>query len=141
MPSKWEKLQPKYKKEVPLDKRCAQSKGVRERHPDRIPVIIESVEGAGEAKNFPLKKNKFLATPNLTVGELGVLLRRRIREHAEGPLPADLETRSLFFYLPDGLTPLPSQTTAELYAKYRDPEDDFLYVKFAELNVFGASTQ
>ena len=69
------KLQSKYKASHSLDYRKAEADKVRERHPDRLPVICEKVEGSAITD---LDKNKFLVPADLTVGQFVLVVRKRV---------------------------------------------------------------
>ena len=129
--------------------RMAESHKIKLKFPDRVPVIVERAEGFGCGDAPPIDKNKFLIPANLTVGQLVLVIRRRI-----GMSPAD----ALFVFVSitrktnrkssngfgkrDGeehtLTlPPTSISLAEVFEQSKD-EDGFLYVKYAGENVFGA---
>ena len=104
------KVQSKYKLAHALDYRKAEADKVRDRHPDRLPVICEKNEGSNIAD---LDKNKFLVPSGLTVGQFVLVLRKRIT-----------------------LEPSIARMS-DLYAKHKD-EDGFLYVRYSAEPALGA---
>jgi len=109
----------------PFEERCEESARIRERFPDRLPVIVER---APRALNVPeLDKNRFLVPQDLTLGQLVYVIRRRLS------LAPD---QALFLYC--GAT-LPASTLLlrELYSQSRDP-DSFLYLTYSSEAAFGS---
>eukprot|EP00088_Acartia_fossae_P064479 TRINITY_DN79333_c0_g1_i1.p2 TRINITY_DN79333_c0_g1~~TRINITY_DN79333_c0_g1_i1.p2 ORF type:complete len:124 (-),score=37.26 TRINITY_DN79333_c0_g1_i1:28-399(-) len=117
------KLQSKYKAAHSLEYRKAEADKVRERHPDRLPVICEKVDGSVIAD---LDKNKFLVPSDLTVGQFVLVVRKRVMLEPE---------KAIFLFIGDSVPPNGAHM-ADLYAKHKD-EDGFLYVKYSGENTFG----
>lgn len=96
---------------------------IKERHPDRIPVLIEQAD----MSRLPnLDKKKFLVPGNMSLGEFTHTVRRRLVLTSEMAL--FLFTRSV----------LPSQGSliSELYDIYKD-DHGFLVIYYSGENVFG----
>ncbi len=119
------KLQSKYKATHTLEYRKAEADKVRERHPDRLPVICEKVEGSAITD---LDKNKFLVPADLTVGQFVLVVRKRVMLEPE---------KAIFLFIGDSVPPT-SAHMADLYTRYKD-EDGFLYVKYSGENTFGSA--
>ena len=119
------KMQSKYKTAHSLDYRKAEADKVRDRHPDRLPVICEKVEGSAIQD---LDKNKFLVPSDLTVGQFVLVVRKRVLLEPE---------KAIFLFIGDSVPPNGAHMS-DLYAKHKD-EDGFLYVKYSGENTFGAS--
>jgi GABA(A) receptor-associated protein len=118
------KLQSKYKAAHSPEYRKAEADKVRERHPDRLPVICEKVEGSIITE---LDKNKFLVPSDLTVGQFVLVVRKRVMLEPE---------KAIFLFVGDSVPPNGAHMS-DLYAKNKD-EDGFLYVKYSGENTFGA---
>lgn len=58
------------------DKRVAEAARIRERYPDRIPVIVEKAEKSSVPD---IDKKKYLVPGDLTVGQFVYVIRRRIK--------------------------------------------------------------
>ncbi|KAG6394089.1 hypothetical protein SASPL_144668 [Salvia splendens] len=140
-----------FKLEHPLEKRQAESGRIREKYPDRIPVIVEK---AGRSDVPDIDKKKYLVPADLTVGQFVYVVRKRIKLSAEKAififvndvLPPTGEWASslrftaysylLFTYnLQRALVVIASLLSA-IYDEYKD-EDGFLYMTYSGENTFG----
>lgn len=114
-----------FKTTFSLAERIRESSRVLEKFPGRIPVIVER---SASAKTIPvIDKNKFLTPSDLTVGQFCFIVRKRLT------LPSE---QAMFLFIGDTL-PTTGTFMKELYAKYKDPEDGFLYVKYCGESTFG----
>ncbi|KAA8522236.1 hypothetical protein F0562_012909 [Nyssa sinensis] len=69
-----------FKQEHDLEKRRAEAARIREKYPDRIPVIVEKAERS----DIPnIDKKKYLVPADLTVGQFVYVIRKRIKLSAE----------------------------------------------------------
>ncbi|KAK9285512.1 hypothetical protein L1049_024706 [Liquidambar formosana] len=65
-----------FKLEHPLERRQAEAARIREKYPDRIPVIVERAERS----DIPdIDKKKYLVPADLTVGQFVYVVRKRIK--------------------------------------------------------------
>lgn len=108
----------RYKSQHPLEYRKAEADKVRDRHPDRLPIICEKNEGSNIAD---LDKNKFLVPSGLTVGQFVLVLRKRITLEPE---------KAIFLFLESNTVPPSIARMSDLYSKHKD-EDGFLYVRYS----------
>nr|QEM21006.1 ATG8c [Solanum lycopersicum] len=69
-----------FKVEHPLERRQAESSRIREKYPDRIPVIVERAE---KSDISDIDKKKYLVPADLTVGQFVYVVRKRINLSAE----------------------------------------------------------
>ncbi|CAA2972786.1 autophagy-related 8C [Olea europaea subsp. europaea] len=69
-----------YKIQNPLEKRKAESTRMREKYPDRIPVIVEK---AGRSDVPDIDKKKYLVPADLCIGQFVYVVRKRIKLSAE----------------------------------------------------------
>ncbi|VVB06410.1 unnamed protein product [Arabis nemorensis] len=114
-----------FKQDHDLEKRKAESSRIREKYPDRVPVIVEKAEKS-EIPN--IDKKKYLVPADLTVGQFVYVIRKRIQLSAE---------KAIFIFVDDVLPP----TGAVMSTIYEDKkeEDGFLYITYSGENTFGLS--
>ena len=112
-----------FKAKYPLSNRIAECIRVREKYPDRIPIICER---NWNSKIQLLDKSKFLVPHDFTLGQFMYTLRIRLQ------LPCE---KALFIFINGTLQPINSGLSI-LYDTYKD-NDGFLYLAFSEENVFG----
>ncbi|KAH6777255.1 Ubiquitin-like superfamily protein [Perilla frutescens var. frutescens] len=112
-----------FKLEHPLEKRQVESTRIREKYPDRIPVIVEKAERSDVPD---IDKKKYLVPADLTVGQFVYVVRKRIKLSAE---------KAIFIFVKDMLPPTASLLSA-IYDEYKD-EDGFLYMTYSGENTFG----
>ena len=96
-----------YKQDHPMDKRSAEAARIREKYPDRIPVICEKDPRSDIP---PVDKRKYLIPMDLTVGQFVYVIRKRIS------IPSD-KVRSAA----GSCTISPSATTHTLISHQRVP--------------------
>lgn len=116
-------LEGSYKLASPYEKRCEDSKRIRDKYPDRIPVICE----IGKSSNLMLDKNKYLVPCNITVGQFQYIIRKKVpnigAEHA------------LYMFINNGLMPV-AKEMYEVYNEKKD-KDGFLYTVINTESTFG----
>lgn len=93
-----------YKQDHPHEKRSAEAKRIREKYPDRIPVICEKDPRSDIP---PVDKRKYLIPMDLTVGQFVYVIRKRIS------IPSD---KAIFIFVNNTLPP-----TAALMSTVRPP--------------------
>jgi GABA(A) receptor-associated protein len=119
------KQRSKFKEENILEKRKAESERIRQKYPDRIPVICEKAEGS----DIPdIDKKKYLVPSDLSVGQFVYVIRKRIK------LPPE---KAVFLFVNNALPPT-AALMAHLYESHKD-DDGFLYIKYSGENTFGAT--
>lgn len=107
-----------------LEERKLESRKVRERYPDRMPIICER---SSMCKQVPqLDKTKYLVPKDLTVAQFMYVIRKRIK------LDSD---RALFMFV-NQVIPQSSAALVDVYEKNKD-EDGFLYVTYSGEQTFG----
>ena len=106
-----------------FESRCSEASRIREKYPNRIPVIVEKSESSDIDS---IDKNKFLVPTDLTVGQFMYVIRKRIKLTSE---------KSIFLFTNDMMPPTGS-IIAQIYENNKD-EDGFLYFKYAGENTFG----
>lgn len=116
----------KFKKENPdVQKRKQESNKVREKYNDRIPVIIEKDPNS---RLKDLDKSKFLVPNDITAQVLIFIIRKRL----------ELSQEETLFMLVDGKSSISGETgMAEIYEKYQDKEDGYLYITYTSQLAWG----
>ncbi|THG00326.1 hypothetical protein TEA_030050 [Camellia sinensis var. sinensis] len=110
-------------RQVPA-RRQAEASRIREKYPDRIPVIVEKAERS----DIPdIDKKKYLVPADLTVGQFVYVVRKRIKLGAE---------KAIFIFVKNILPPTAAMMSA-IYEENKD-EDGFLYMTYSGENTFGS---
>jgi len=112
-----------FKEDHTYDQRVAESQKIRQKYPDRIPVIVQKVENSNIEK---IDKRKYLVPADITAAQFMWIIRKRIN------LPSE---RAIFLFV-DKMVPQSSWTMGELYEQHKD-EDGFLYIAYSGENTFG----
>ncbi|CAA7044614.1 unnamed protein product [Microthlaspi erraticum] len=114
-----------FKQEHDFEKRKAEALKIREKYPDRIPVIVEKAE---QSDVPDIDKKKYLVPADLTVGQFVYVVRKRVHLSAE---------KAIFIFV-DNVLPPTGAMMSSIYDEKKD-EDGFLYVTYSGENTFGSS--
>ncbi|CAA3008336.1 autophagy-related 8C [Olea europaea subsp. europaea] len=114
-----------FKIQHPLEKRQAESTRIREKYPDRIPVVVEK---ADKSDVPDIDKKKYLVPADLNVGQFVYVVRKRIKLSAE---------KAIFIFV-ENILPPSASLMSKIYEEHKD-EDGFLYVTYSGENTFGSS--
>eukprot|EP00339_Tiarina_fusa_P000177 CAMPEP_0117042142 /NCGR_PEP_ID=MMETSP0472-20121206/29371_1 /TAXON_ID=693140 ORGANISM="Tiarina fusus, Strain LIS" /NCGR_SAMPLE_ID=MMETSP0472 /ASSEMBLY_ACC=CAM_ASM_000603 /LENGTH=121 /DNA_ID=CAMNT_0004753313 /DNA_START=15 /DNA_END=380 /DNA_ORIENTATION=+ len=113
----------KFKEEHPIEKRRQEAQRMRDKYPDRIPVIVEKATGS----DIPdIDKKKYLVPTDLTVGQFVHVIRKRIKLTPE---------KAIFIFVNNVLPPT-AALMSTIYEERKD-EDGFLYITYNGENTFG----
>eukprot|EP00798_Chlamydomonas_sp_ICE-L_P003934 gene3934-14011_t len=116
-----------FKSEHPLEKRKAEAARIKEKYPDRIPVIVEKAERS----DIPdIDKKKYLVPSDLTVGQFVYVIRKRIKLSPE---------KAIFIFVKNVLPPT-AALMSSIYEEHKD-EDGFLYIQYSGENTFGGNEE
>ncbi|XP_020247654.1 autophagy-related protein 8f-like [Asparagus officinalis] len=115
-----------YKQENDLEKRKLESAKIRDKHPERLPVIVEK---AGKSDIPNIDRRKFLVPGELNLGQFSYVIRKRINLSAE---------KAIFLFI-DDILPTTGALMSALYEEHKD-EDGFLYIVYSGENTFGFQT-
>ncbi len=102
------------------DVRITESIKIKQKYPNRIPIICETEL---EAKKY----KKYLVPMDLTMGNFMHVVRKRLKFPPE---------RALFLFINDRIIPPSSSLISQIYNDHKD-SDGFLYITASEENVFG----
>ncbi|KAJ2743694.1 ubiquitin-like protein atg8 [Coemansia sp. BCRC 34301] len=119
-------MKSKFQLEHAFEKRRAEAERIRQKYPDRIPVICEKVE---KSDITTIDKKKYLVPSDLTVGQFVYVIRKRIKLSPE---------KAIFIFVNEVLPPTAALMSA-VYEEHQDP-DGFLYITYSGENTFGSPT-
>ncbi|KAB5560404.1 hypothetical protein DKX38_005361 [Salix brachista] len=112
-----------FKLDHTLERRQAEASRIREKYPDRVPVIVERAERS----DIPdIDKKKYLVPADLTVGQFVYVVRKRIKLSPE---------KAIFVFVKNTL-PSTASLMSAIYEENKD-EDGFLYMTYSGENTFG----
>ena len=97
---------------------------IRMKFPTRIPVIVEKQAGSDVPD---LDKYQFLVPADLTMGQFGYVIRKRLTLSSE---------KALFLFCKNAIPPT-SAIMSAVYDRYQDKQDGMLYITYAGENTFG----
>ena len=106
-----------------FEKKYIESKRIREKYPERVPVIVEKAKGCNLND---IDKKKYLVPCDITIGQFISIIRQRIK------LAPD---KAIFIFINNVLPP----TSATIYSIYNEMKhgDGFLYIYYNGESVFG----
>ena len=107
---------------LPLSERIKEFNRISAKYPEMVPIIMYPVDKLSP----PIEKRKFLAKREMTVGDLLIYIKSKIKLNP---------SEALFIFIDDKLVN-GSQLLIELHKKY-PAKDGFLYVKYGVENTFG----
>uniref|UniRef100_A0A7S3BEQ2 Autophagy-related protein n=1 Tax=Prasinoderma singulare TaxID=676789 RepID=A0A7S3BEQ2_9VIRI len=116
-----------FKQEHPQERREAEAQRIREKYPDRIPVIVERSD---KSDISDIDKKKYLVPADLTVGQFVYVIRKRIRLSPE---------KAIFIFV-NGVLPPTAALMSAVYEEHKDA-DGFLYIQYSGENTFGAEEE
>lgn len=114
----------KFKEKHTFEERCTESSKIRNKYPERIPIIVEKSETCKDINQ--IDKHKFLVPIDLTMGQFVFVVRKRLR------LPSE---KALFFFNNNSIPPT-SKSLVDIDTNFRD-QDGFLYFVYSSENTFG----
>jgi len=116
----------KYRKSVTFDERKLKASLILNKHPDRIPVVVECSEALQAI--HPLKKNKFIVPYELTLAQFMFVIRKHMKLEPE---------HAIFVFINNRLHPTTS-LMGVIYAQEKE-EDGFMYLDVFQESTFGAT--
>jgi GABA(A) receptor-associated protein len=111
-----------FKERFELTKRKLEAKRVREKYPDRIPIIVETAN----TTNLILDKNKYLCPGDVTCGQFIYVIRKKTK----------LKPEHAMFVFINGTMPAAASLMSQIYKEHAD-KDGFLYLVISQESTFG----
>ena len=112
-----------FKEKFTLKKRTEEAKRIKEKYPDKVPVIVDR-DRSSKAPN--IDKNKFLVPSDLTFGQFFFIIRKRIDLNPE---------EAVFIFVNNKIVPM-SSLMSSVYKENKDI-DGFLYAYYTLENTYG----
>jgi GABA(A) receptor-associated protein len=113
-----------FKKNYSLCQREEEANRIKEKYPDRIPIICEVDKKNSSSLN--LKKTKYLVPESLTVGQFVYVLRKQMT----------LRPEEAIFIMINNTLPPTAALMSQIYRQHKD-FDGFLYGTILRENTFG----
>lgn len=113
-----------FKLSAPLDRRQQQCTRIRDKYPDRVPIICEVAKNC----DLLLDKSKYLVPVDLTIGQFQYTIRKRISN-----LDSSL---ALYMFVNNSLVSM-ADIMQNVYEEKKDP-DGFLYIVLNIESTFGS---
>ncbi|CAD8123550.1 unnamed protein product [Paramecium sonneborni] len=114
-----------YKDSHTLEERKKRVQEQLAKYPEMIPVIVEKIPGC---KLPQLQKVKFLVNSSFSFNEFKNTIKKKLQ--------LDEKTSTLFMYCGKSLMN-EHDKLRNIYDQYKDPEDGFLYLQYADAETFG----
>ena len=116
----------KFKRDNPdVTERKKECDKIRRQFPEKIPIICEKDP---HSSINDIDKNKYLVNNDFTVSQFSCLIRKRI----------NITNEQAFYLLVNAKTSITSDRPLyEIYERYRDPEDGFLYIAYSSELTWG----
>ena len=116
----------RFKKENPdVAQRKKECEKIRTQFSEKIPIICEKDP---KSKIADIDKTKYLVPNDLTVSQFSMMIRKRIQ----------IDKEAAFYLLANGKHSITGDTVLnDIYDKYKDPEDGFLYIAYASELTWG----
>jgi GABA(A) receptor-associated protein len=111
-----------------VETRRLEAAKIREKYPDRLPVICEKDP---KSKLNEVDKTKYLVPHDLTISQFSYIIRKRL----------EMSKDSALFLLVAGKHSITGDTSMnEIYETYKDKDDGFLYIAYTSELTWGANT-
>ncbi len=106
-------------------KRKDESIKIREKYPDRVPIICEKDP---KSKMKDIDKTKYLVPNDISVSQFSFIIRKRL----------EMSKESALFLLVSGKHSITGDSSmGEVYEKYKDIDDGFLYIAYTSELTWG----
>ena len=106
-------------------KRKEESIKIREKYPDRVPIICEKDP---KSKMKDIDKTKYLVPNDISVSQFSFIIRKRL----------EMSKESALFLLVSGKHSITGDCSmGEVHERYKDSEDGFLYIAYTSELTWG----
>ena len=113
-----------FKERFPFENRLEESRRIREKYPERLPIIVER---HSTALNVPeIDSNKFLVQDDLTFGQMVYVIRKRVE------IPSD---QAMYFFVNGKVMPF-NKLIFDIYDNNQS-KDGFIYLTYSGESTFG----
>jgi len=113
-----------FKVQYSFDKRKEEAQRILEKHPNKIPIIVEK---ADNSDGLEIDKTKWLISEEITVGQLLLTIRRRIKLDP---------SETIFIYVNNTYIPSNQETIGQVYNKHKEA-DLYLYITYSKEVAYG----
>ena len=114
-----------FKKNNNLEKRIKQYEKINKEYPTKIPIIIEKLYNSSLNT---ITNSKYILSNDLTIAEFMNNIRAQLEINQE---------RALFFLAKGKYIISGNEILRDVYNKYKDSKDGFLYISYSEELVYG----
>ena len=114
-----------YKINNSLENRKIQFRKISEGHPDKVPVILERAKNCSINKTI---KTKYILSREVTMTEFIKIIREKLELSPE---------RALLFLVNGKYSLTLDEDLGQVYDKFKDKSDGFLYMTYSEEIVYG----
>lgn len=118
-------MESSYKKIKKFEERKNESKKMKEKYSDRIPIILD--RHPKSSTTISMKSRKYLVPLDFTVAQFIYVIRKKCS------IRSDL---ALFLFTKNQIIPMSSQFISIIYNEHKD-EDGFLYLFYSGESTFG----
>jgi len=108
-----------------LEQRRKEFSKLKAKYPEKCPIIL-SIAGKNISSEF--KTQKFLVAPHVTLRDLLQNVRSKVKIN---------DSEALFIFVDNRVIPVLTKSLDEIYCKYHNKEDGFLYLDIQTENTFG----
>lgn len=112
-----------FKKKNDYNKRLAESTNIKNKYPDRIPIIVEKYKNS---KLPSIDKCKYLVPKDMNLGQFVYIIRKRIK----------IESNQAMFVTVNSVLESPNKLISDIYDTQKE-DDGFLYIVYTCENTFG----
>jgi GABA(A) receptor-associated protein len=107
-----------------FEKRQKEALRIREKYPDRVPIVLEKSDSSDVVD---IDKHKYLVPEDMTIGQFMYSIRKNMKIDS---------SQSIFFFINNVTIPRMEDNFGIIYEKNKD-KDNYLYITFSSEIAFG----